>query len=223
MTDTIQAIARSLSADVKTLGVISQNVANMNTPAYRAVRSVPAFDDGSDLHTSLDLRDGGVKQTDNKLDLALHGPGFFVIQRDGKTMLTRAGAFRLDADSQLVTERGDRVLGDSGPMTLSTGNVRVDAHGEIWDGTQSLGQLQIVDVGDPSALRPAGEGAYLYDGLPAEWTGSVAQGAIEQANVDPADETIRLMETTRHAESVQRAISIYDKAMDTGINHLGDN
>jgi flagellar basal-body rod protein FlgG len=49
------------------------------------------------------------------------------------------------------------------------------------------------------------------------------QGALERSNVDPAEQTVRLMETTRHAESVQRAISIYDKAMGIGINSLGEN
>ena len=53
--------------------------------------------------------------------------------------------------------------------------------------------------------------------------GKVEQGAIEASNVDAADESIRLMELTRHVESVQRAISIYDKAMETGINRLGEN
>jgi flagellar basal-body rod protein FlgF len=223
MTDTIQAISRSLSTDVQTLGTISHNVANLNTPGYRAVRAVPEFGQTTGLRTALDLADGSVSQTGGTLDLALRGPGFFVIERDGKALLTRSGVFHLDANGQLVTARGDRVLSESGPMTLTTAKVRVDAHGAIWDGTQNLGQLQIVEVANAAGLRPAGDGAYLYDGHPAEWTGTVSQGAIEHANVDAADETIHLMETTRHAESVQRAISIYDKAMDVGINHLGDN
>ena len=49
------------------------------------------------------------------------------------------------------------------------------------------------------------------------------QGAIEQSNVDAAEETLRLIELSRHAESVQRAISIYDRTLDSGINRIGDN
>ena len=73
-----------------------------------------------------------------------------------------------------------------------------------------------------NVVRRGSDGAWRYTGPVAQWQGSVVQGALEHANVDAAYETIRLMEVTRHAESVQRAISIYDKAMDTGINHLGN-
>jgi flagellar basal-body rod protein FlgG len=223
MGNTIDAIGRSLGTDVQVLDTISHNVANINTPGYRGVRAVPDFEAAAGLRTGLDLRDGSISQTDRKLDLALHGPGFFAIQRDGQTFLTRSGVFHLDADGQLLTATGDAVLGTSGPISLSSGNVRIDAQGGIWDGQQNVAQLQIVSVSDPTQLRAAGDGVYAYDGAQSTWTGSVAQGAIEHANVDAADQTILLMETTRHAESLQRAISIYDKAMDVGINHIGEN
>lgn len=217
MPDTVQAISRSLSNDVDALSTISHNVANINTPAFRAVRGT------SDFRASIDQQDGAVAQTEGRFDLALRGPGFFVVERDGKPLLTRAGAFRLDAEGMLVTAGGDRVAGSVGAIATTAKPVRIDAKGGLWDGQQSLGQLQIVNVTDAAGLRPAGNGAYAYDGELGEWTGSVVQGALERANVDAAEETVRLMETTRHAEAVQRAISIYDKAMDVGINRLGDN
>lgn len=223
MPDTVQAIARSLEADVRTLATIANNVANLDTPGYRGVRAVASFDTGTPITTSVDQADGGLAQTGRGFDLALRGPGFFAIQRDGRVLLARSGAFRVDADGQLVTVRGDLVLGETGPVALPQGEVRVDEHGGLWSGGQGLGELRIVNVADPARLSPAGDGAYVYDGAIADWNGSVVQGAIERANVDPAGETVRLMETTRHAESVQRAISIYDKAMDVGINQLGDN
>ncbi len=223
MPDTIQAMSRSLSTDVQVLGAISHNVANISTPGYRGVQAIPEFGAQIGLRTALNQQDGAVAQTERKLDLALRGPGFFMVERNGQALLTRSGAFRLDAAGQLVNARGDQVLGSSGPMILSTSNVRVDARGETWDGTQSLGQLQVVAVADAAGLRPAGDGAYFYDGKPFDWSGSVVQGALEAANIDPANETVHLMETTRHAESVQRAISIYDKVLDQGINHLGEN
>jgi flagellar basal-body rod protein FlgF len=232
MAETLQAIARSLSADVKTLSTISNNVANMHTPGYRGVRAIPEFSGtvGREMvmTTALDQRDGVLAQTGNDLDIALRGPGFFVVERDGKMLLARAGAFRTDAEGRLVTVGGDVVIGYSGAIQMpagnaSSGNARFERDGQIFVGDQGVGQLQIVAVADPSRLLPAGNGAYAYDGDLAEWKGSVVQGAIERANVDAAEETVRLMETTRHAESVQRAISIYDKAMDTGINQIGGN
>lgn len=223
MTDTLQAIARALSTDVQTLGTISHNVANMNTPGYRGVRAVPEFSQQALLRTSLDQTDGSVMQTARKLDLALQGPGFFVVEREGEPLLVRSGAFRVDAQGQLVTANGDVVRGPNAPIGTDLDALRVDADGALWDGAQSLGQLELITVADAGALRPAGGGAYRYEGEQGPWRGQVIQGALEAANIDAAGETIRLMETTRHAESVQRAISIYDKAMDTGINRLGDN
>ena len=146
-----------------------------------------------------------------------------MVEREGRMLLARAGAFRTDAEGRLVTAGGDVAIGYSGAIQMPAGKVRFERDGQIFVGDQGVGQLQIVAVADPSRLLSAGNGAYAYDGSLAEWKGSVVQGALERANVDAAEETVRLMETTRHAESVQRAISIYDKAMDTGINQIGGN
>ena len=222
MSETLLAISRSLSADVQTLSTISHNVANLNTPGYRGVRAIPQFET-ADIRTGMDQRDGGLAQTARTLDVALRGTGFFVVERNGQALLMRGGSFRVDAEGMLSTPRGDRVQGDAGPISVPAGDIRIDALGDLWQGRQNLGRLRIVDVVDAGRLSPAGDGAYSYDGEVASFQGSVMQGSLEQANVDPADETVRLMETTRHAESLQRAISIYDRAMDIGINRLGDN
>jgi flagellar basal-body rod protein FlgF len=222
MTDTIDAIARSLSADVRAVNTVSHNVANLNTPGFRAGRALPGFE-ATLGQTALDLGDGALAPTGRPLDLALRGHGFFAVERAGATLLVRAGDLRIDAQGQLVNAAGDAVLGESGPLSLASGDVAIAADGTISADGQELGKLRIVDVADPARLRPAQGGGYTYDGELAPWQGSVVQGAIERANVDAAEETVLLMELTRHAESVQRAISIYDKAMDTGINRLGDN
>ena len=248
MSDTLQAVARALAADVQQLSAVGHNVANINTPGYRGVRVQPgveparfdptgaaqpgAMQIGADplaaTQTRIDQRDGTLMQTARSLDLALQGEGFFVVERAGRTLLTRSGAFRVDADGALVNAVGDRVLGESGPILPgepgAAAGLRVDANGELWSADRrSLGRLDLVAAADAGALRPAGDGAYAYEGERGEWRGRVVQGALESANVDAAAETLRLIETTRHAESVQRAISIYDKAMDAGINRIGDN
>jgi flagellar basal-body rod protein FlgF len=229
MSDTLQAISRSLSNDVQTLSTVSHNVANMHTPGYRAVRAVPEFrpdtvpGSAAVVSTAIDQRDGALAQTGGQLDIALRGEGFFVVERNGQMLLTRAGALQIDSEGRLSTVAGDLVVGDSGVLQMPAGKVRFQRDGQVFVEDNAVGQLQVVAVGDPARLRPAGNGVYAYDGPLAEWKGSIVQGAIEHANVDVAEETVRLMELTRHAESVQRAISIYDKAMDTGINQIGGN
>lgn len=227
MTDPIQSVARALGDDIAALNAISHNVANINTPGFRAEKAIPGF--GAYLQPEQsavmrNLSDGPLKQTGDALDLALRGKGFFVVERDGVPVLVRSGQFRLDAEGMLVTARGDRVQGKNGaPLALGGKNVRVDSTGELWSGSQSLGGLHLVDVQEPARLVALDGGGFRYDGEFVEWRGKVEQGAVESSNVDAAGETIRLMELVRHVESVQRAISIYDKAMEIGIGRIGEN
>ena len=224
MSSVIPGIARYLSNDVDALDVLSQNVANMRTTGYRAERLKVDFGSGMlDSTPALDLSDGSLSTTGHALDLAVRGPGFFVVDVNGQSMLTRNGQFHLDTNQQLVDSAGHPVQGQSGPITLKHANVHISAAGEITDGTDTVDTLQVVSVDNPKNLREMGEGLYSYNGSQGEWLGRIQQGALEQSNVDPGEEIVRLMSLTRHAQSVQRAIQAYDSAMQEGINHLGDN
>lgn len=222
MTDSLEAIARSLAADVRAVNTLSHNVANLNTPGFRAGRPLPGFGDALGT-TALDLRDGALAPTGRPLDLALRGRGFLAVARGEQMLLARAGDLRIDAEGRLATAAGDLVLGDSGPIALPGDDVAIGADGAVQVDGRDVARLRLVDVAAPEKLQAVSGGAYAYDGELAPWQGRVVQGALERANVDAADQTVQLMELTRHAESVQRAISIYDKAMDAGINRLGDN
>src|SRR5688572_7223420 len=176
MTDTINAVGRSLSADIATLDTVSHNIANLNTPGYRAERTVPSFqahvDAGQGERTvAVDQRDGPVSDTGRPLDLALRGRGFFMVERDGAPVLTRAGNFRIDTEGRVVNARGDLVLGEGGPLAPGPGPIRIDAQGLLWRGEDALGRLQIVDVADPSRLSMLDAGGYRYEGELAPWQG----------------------------------------------------
>lgn len=224
MSSIVSNIARYLGNDVESLDMISQNVANMRTTGYRAERTRTDFRTGTlDPTPALDLADGSLDTTGRPLDLALQGPGFFVVDVDGREMLTRDGQFHIDANQQLVDVSGHPVLGQSGPITLSHDKVHINAAGEIVDGDKSIDSLRVVTVATVDSLHEAGNGLYTYGGAAADWNGSIHQGALEKSNVDASSEMVRLMEVTRHAQSVQRALQAYDQAMQAGINHIGDN
>lgn len=227
MTTIIPGIASYLSNDVAQLDVLSQNVANLRTTGYRAERLATDFRSGLlDGTPTLSLADGSLSTTGHPLDVAIRGPGFFVVDVDGQQMLTRNGQFHLDADQQLVDAAGHPVMGQAGPITLNHANVHIDAAGTITDNGDELDSLQIVNVDKPSELREMGDGLYSFTGTDAnagQFIGRVQQGALEQSNVDPGEEMVRLMALTRHAQSVQRAIQAYDAALQEGINHIGDN
>jgi flagellar basal body rod protein FlgG len=222
MSDTIQAVSRALNADVQGISTVSHNVANLGTPGFQSARHLPGFAESLGESNQVLLADGPLKQTQRPLDLALRGRGFFSVQQGESVLLTRSGQFSRDADGWLVNAAGDRVLTDAGALQLPDAAVRVDAQGVIWSGDQRLAALNIVDVAHAARLQ-AVAGGYRYDGDLVDWRGQLTQGAVEQSNVDAAGETLRLIELSRHAESVQRVISIYDRMLDTGINRLGDN
>lgn len=225
MTTIIPGIASYLSNDVALLDVLSQNVANMRTTGYRAERLATDFRSGLlDDTPTLNLADGSLSTTGHPLDVAIRGPGFFVVDVDGQQMLTRNGQFHLDADQQLVDAAGHPVMGQAGPITLNHANVHIDAAGTITDNGDELDSLQIVNVDKPSELREMGDGLYSFTGTDAsagQFIGRVQQGALEQSNVDPGEEMVRLMQLSRHASSIQHAISTYHAALVAGIDQIG--
>ena len=221
MSDTLQAISRALSADIEGVNTVSHNVANINTPGFQSLRSVPDFSVALGVRNTVQTGDGPVAQTGRGLDLALRGPGFFVTEHEGQRLLVRSGSFTRSSEGYLVNAYGDQVMSESGAVEVPEGKLRVDAQGALSIDDRALGQLLIVDVADPQQLVMVEHG-YRYQGGLKEWVGSVQQGAVEQSNVDAAEQTLHLIELTRHAETMQRAFSIYDKVMDTGVNRIGD-
>ena len=223
MDNTIAGIARSISADVDALGLISQNVANMQTPGYLTQHLSRDFATNLPGKTVLNFAAGALKQTGQPLDLAVQGNAFFAIEVGGQTLLTRNGAFHVDSQGHLVNASGYPVLGGAGPITVSGAAIRILADGQIEDSGRTVDRLRIVSVSDPQKLVAAGNGLYDYAGTTASWHGAVQTGVLEQANVDPGSEMVRLIEVTRHVQSLQHAMHAYDEALQTGINHLGDN
>jgi flagellar basal body rod protein FlgG len=223
MDNTIAGIARALGQDVNALDLISQNVANMQTPGYLTRHLSRNFAAGLYQGAVLDLAAGALKHTGRALDLAVQGNAFFAIEVGEQTLLTRNGEFHIDDQGQLVTAAGHPVLGDNGPIKVSSTALRILPDGQIEDRGRIVDRLRLVAVSDPRELVAVGGGLYGYSGPTTSWNGAIQTGALEQANVDPGGEMVRLIEVTRHVQSLQHAMHAYDEALQTGINHLGDN
>lgn len=223
MDTTIASITRYLGQDVDALNVASQNIANLRTPGYRAQKLSPDFNGALvGQPVRLDLRNGALEQTGRPLDVALQGQGFFTVDAGGTTLLMRAGQLRIDSQGQLVDPAGHPVLGQGGPVMLGP-SARIRADGSVVEGGRVVDRLHIVEPVQPEQLRDMGGGLYAYAGPLQDWSGTLRAGALEQSNVDPGSEMIRLMEITRHAQSLQHAMEAYDQVLQAGINHIGDN
>jgi flagellar basal-body rod protein FlgF len=231
MTDTIGAIASALQADAEAVRIISLNVANALTPAYR--REIPVArasfaEVASEQHVpelaiAVDTRAGTLERTGGTLDLAIEGKGFFVVGTSNGDVLTRRGDFRLDPDGRVVTQSGDPLLGANGAIRVGDQIVSIASDGTVRAGDAIVDRLRIVEVASEAALAPVGNGTYtLTSGeQTADSASQIRQGFLETSNVQTIQETVQLMQAMRRFEMAQRFVRSYDGMMDEAISTLG--
>ena len=206
-------ILSRLGAQLRATEVLANNMANADTPAYRAARPVfahalerqrdiagpggaRAVSYALDRATWRDSAPGAIATTGNPLDIAIRGEGYFVVETQEGERFTRAGRFALDAQRRLVDAQGNPVLGTAGtPIGFAAGDTRIEIRG---DGTVRsengiLGQLRVVRFEADQALRAEGDRLYASDAppLPVERP-NLVQGALEGSNVSAVLEMTRL-------------------------------
>jgi flagellar basal body rod protein FlgG len=166
--------------------------------------------------TQMDTTQGAITRTDNDLDLAIEGPGYFKVKSATGTAYTRNGHFHADANGMLVTDAGEPVLGDGGAIRLAEGKVSISANGTIsCDGVIS-GKLSLVTFVSGTKLSNHGGSQY---GAPAgaelpDSQASLQQGALESSNVSPMEGVVQLITAQRAAESMRHALTLIDGEMD---------
>jgi flagellar basal-body rod protein FlgF len=234
MSDLIMQLSGVIQRDIDTLNAVSQNVANANTTGYKAARAfsvlapvVTSSDAPQGLsaiqtQTSISTEGGALQHTGKPTDLALAGDAWFALQTRQGLMLTRDGRFQVDHAGYLVSNAGYPVMGEDGPIQVTGGELKVDAAGGVRIDGQRVGQISLIRLNDPSALVAGGNGLYQPMGAwqPAE-DYVVHQGMLERSNAAMGSDMVRIMEVSRHVESMQRALSAYDSMLNSGINQLG--
>jgi flagellar basal-body rod protein FlgG len=191
----------------KRLDIIANNIANSNSPGFK--KDTLSFSDVLGDVTYTSMAQGPIRETGNKLDIALSGDGFLSIQTDQGTVYTRAGNLTVNNAKQLVTQDGWQVLGKSGPITVEqTGNLRINEKGQVFDGKNMVGELNIVQFQPNSLVKDQSGYFEPQDGTQPENAVSctVHQGALEGANFNPVEEMARMVQTMRNFESYQKAI-----------------
>ena len=168
------------------------------------------------------LENKGFRWTQNALDLAIGGSGWFVAQTAQGKVYTRNGAFTTDADGFLVTAQGDKVLGkDGNPLNLSGGGrITIARNGEVRVGGKLVGSIDVVAL-KPDSVAKLGENYVSGTVDPAAKVGQVAQGALETANVNTVNEMVALIENMRNFEADQKAIRALDDTLDKAVNQIG--
>lgn len=216
---------------------LSADIANAGTSGYKTERTTDAQADrprfAAVLQTAIDVMpaarklnvsSGPINTTGRDLDVAIEGAGFFVVQTAGGPRYTRNGRFTVGAAGTLVTEDGAPVLGEQGPITLTPGEVSVDADGSIRSGQSVVGKLSVVQFGDPTRLIRESGATFRSDGQdPAPATAvSVKGGALEESNVSVVERVAELTTVTRSFEALQKALTLMMNDIDgRAVDQLG--
>ena len=171
-----------------------------------------------------DMEQGDVRSTENTLDVAIVGRGFFKVLTPEGVLYTRKGNFDLDGDGNLITQDGKTVLGVNGSINIQGKSIEIEADGIIYaDGIQT-GQLDVVDFDDYENLVKVGRGLFKnvsgneIDKAPET---IIRQGALELSNVNVAEEMISMIHSLRAFESYQKSIKAIDELNNQAINQVG--
>jgi flagellar basal-body rod protein FlgF len=240
-----QTLLVSLShqlAAYRSMDAIANNIANVGTPGYKRetamfdeyVETVPPTEgqDGpqkfsfvQDAGLARDLQQGEVDKTNAPFDLAVNGKGYFVVKRaDGSTHYTRNGHFTLDPQGRVATESGDLLQGDGGEIAITSddGDIHIGQDGTITGAKGQLGKVQLVNFANERALTK--EGASLYTTTQQPQTvaqPNIAQGALENSNVQPVVEISSMLEVMRAYQATASLNQSQEDMMRQAIDKLG--
>jgi len=175
-------------------------------------------------YITVDYAPGVFDKTDNPLDLAIEGDGFFALQaQDGSTVLTRSGSFVVDSEGFLAFPGGLRLIGDGGPVQVGTGVLSVSQTGEVEVSGVSAGRIVPQAVADLNRLVRLGgslfavpEGEQLLPPISA----TVRQGYLETSNVDVVNEMVDMIVAYRTYEANARALQTQDSTLDQLMNKV---
>ena len=182
----------------------------------------------STIHT-----DGPLKLTNNQLDVAISGNGFFAIETPAGVRYTRNGAFTRNVQGELVTHEGKRVLGvNNQPILLGAANVAnasaqapsISQDGRVYIDNLEVGQLQLVEFADPQRQLDK-EGYSLFkapEGVTGQpFTGQITQGVLEMSNANVVTEMVNMIAGQRAYDINAKVVQSHDELMDKAVNSVG--
>jgi flagellar basal-body rod protein FlgG len=253
----LSTAATGMAAQQLNVEVISNNIANMNTVGFKRQRA--EFQDllyqdieragaqtsgaGTIVPTGIQIgagvkagsvyritEQGSLTQTQNKLDMAISGRGYFqVLLPSGETAYTRAGSFAVNQDGQLVTPQGYQVQPQitipqdaTDTIISATGQVQVIQAGQTAPAV--VGQLTLATFVNEAGLEAQGDN--LFKETQASGTavtgdpgstgiGTVRQGFVEGSNVDPVTEITALINAQRAYEMNSKVVTAADQMLST--------
>jgi flagellar basal-body rod protein FlgF len=190
--------------------------------------------------THINHSQGALKVTDNPLDLAITGSGFFEVATPNGVRYTRGGSFKMNGNNQLlVTSDGYPVLsaGKEGEAATDPasryiqiggrgGSISVTDQGDVYSGEELVGKISVVDFENKNPLRKIG-GVLMENKDPSRAPASVSknfsvkQGMLEMGNVNPVEEISNLIRANRMFEQDLKAMKTVSEMMAKEVNDIG--
>ncbi len=251
--------ASGMQAQSTNIDVIANNLSNVSTAGFKRSRAefqdllyetmrAPGVSAAGDnmvptgiqighgtrtVATSKLFTQGDFQHTENELDIAIEGEGFFQItQPNGDNAYSRAGNFKIDSEGRIVTadgyllEPGITIPTDATAVSIATdGTVSVRQPGQ--DQPVDVGSIQTVRFANPAGLEAIGRNLFLEtdsSGDPSTGTpgeegfGTLAQGYLEMSNVSVVDEMVNMITAQRAYEINSKAIQTSDEMLQTANN-----
>jgi len=236
----LYSAASGMLATISAQEVITNNLANVNTPGFK--RDIPVYESFSNIlwrkinqdtsqiriqNTVIDLRQGKLTFTDNVFDFALEGEGFFVLSTPQGIAYTRAGSFSLDEEGQLVNSDGYALLGEAGPIVIPEEKItglEFSERGEVIVDGRVIDQIRVDEVTDPYLLGKEGDNLLRSFAPTASISATavrVKQGYLETSNVEIIPEMVNLIDNLRTYEANQKMIQLQDDILKKLCNELG--
>ena len=227
------------SAMAREMSSVANNLANMNTTAYKAENTLfdeylmPVAQENSpdktlsfvqDYGQFRNMADGELKSTGNPLDVAISGEGFFKVQTPTGTEYTRNGHFQLDDQGQLVTSTGNALLTDAGTtinFSSDEGQISIASDGTISTDRGQRGKLSIVSFDNMQDLKAMGSSLYSTTQTENPVTNpKFVQGSLEGSNVNAIAEMTNMIDVQRSYISAAKLIQAADDMRRQAISQI---
>ncbi|MFZ5444140.1 MAG: flagellar hook basal-body protein [Myxococcota bacterium] len=233
MADGIYVSMNGAAARMAQLDSISDNLANAQTPGFKAVRpSFEAFLAKADPHepsriypaavaTRVDLSPGAVVQTGNPLDVLPTGKSFLGVQTSTGIALTRDGHLQVERDGRLTAAGRPVIDRDGQPIVAPPGaQVRIETSGAVFANEAKIGELGLFEVNGPvDRIGPSLLSAQNQaDVVPS--SDRLKLGEIETGNSSALEAAVQLVAAQRHFETSMQALQTY-KRLDERAAEIG--
>ena len=202
----------------------NNHLANADTTGFK--KDVVSFDRMFKARLNTDYSQGPLRQTDNKLDVALQEEGFFKINTPDGMRYSRDGRFLLNTEGVLVNQQGFPVQGDNGDITINGERIDINKAGEIFVDGAAVDVLDIITFEDIDVLEKQGDNLLtIKDGEEADEIDpdriAVKQGALEASNVQVVHEMVSMIDHHRMYESFQKMMWTFDEIDGKAITEVG--